>query len=72
MALTQRVGKWWEKKDDEVAHIILVCSYDLGIVHSRCLLIINATVYLCFLAFLLRLSAVGAGRCSSFLRGYLS
>lgn len=27
-------------------------------VHSRCLLIINTTVYLCFLAFLLRLSAV--------------
>lgn len=27
-------------------------------VHSRCLLIINTAVYLCFLAFLLRLSAV--------------
>lgn len=41
------------------AHIILVCSYDLGLsVHSRCLLIINTTVYLCFLAFLLRLSAM--------------
>lgn len=35
MALTQRVGKWWEKKDDEVAHIILVCLYDLGIVCTQ-------------------------------------
>lgn len=35
MALTQRVGKWWEKKDDEVAHIILVCSYDLEIVCTQ-------------------------------------
>lgn len=33
MTLTQQVGKWWGKKiDDEVTHIILVCSHDLGIV----------------------------------------
>lgn len=47
------------KKEDEIAHVFLCVHMILELyVHSRCLLIINTTIYLCFLAFLLRVSAL--------------
>lgn len=47
------------KKEDEIAHVFLCVRMILGLyVHSSCLLIINTAIYLCFLAFLLRVSAV--------------
>lgn len=54
-------------KDDEFAPVFL-CVHMSS--HSTCLLIINTGVYLCFLAFLLRVGAVSANRCISFSRDY--